>query len=439
MTPYPALPMSAPREERPWWKEALYSDQSHLDKVPWVQGGAVRARCNAVVIPTSRDASTSTLSGVRLGAEIASAHGCPLVVILSKDAERPASVNRLCHMVEQVDPSLELMLVRLADVEPAVVLETHLSRLPTAAAGDEDAVSRYTSDVAQKRNAALVMALERAWTYVLFLDDDVSAWESTSSRPCSSTLDAAGLDVALSALAGGHHFAVAWAARAFSDNSVLCRLRRSTGQHQGVMIGGGALLVRLDETTPATYFPSIYNEDWLFLLALIAGVGDRAAVARAGKVRQDEPDVSVTVERALAEEFGDVLAEGLMTLARRPDQVFTLGCDPVFWEDALQERRQMIDDLALRLRQGRWVGDPASRAEACRTVEAVADLHERRAAGLSEIFSEYVGAWKCDLSRLEAHRRAFASRRDALSATPVIAAASSGREEAMSSLSRSVR
>ena len=126
----------------------------------------------------------------------------------------------------------------------------------------------------------------------MFLDDDISEVD-----PLRVEQAAAGLD---------RFAAVGMPARSFPDNSVACHAHRESGAEQGVFVSGSALVV----CEPATdsFFPDIYNEDWLFLAPHL----DRREVSTVGWVTQEEYDPFGDPDRAGAQEFGDVLAEGLI-------------------------------------------------------------------------------------------------------------------------------
>jgi hypothetical protein len=183
------------------------------------------------------------------------------------------------------------------------------------------------NDVSRKRNLGIAAARMLGWPGVVFLDDDI-----TDLRP-DAIRSAAGL------LAG--HNVAALQNVGYPDNSVVCHARREVGLTQDTFVGGGAMAVRVSAQT--SFFPTIYNEDWLFL------VGRRRIeqVAVCGKVSQREYDPYLSPDRARAEEFGDVLAEGLFALSGedRPVQAATED----YWRAFLADRIAMIDQILRRL------------------------------------------------------------------------------------------
>jgi hypothetical protein len=152
------------------------------------------------------------------------------------------------------------------------------------------------------------------WSSLLLLDDDVFVDEDGEGRsrpPHSRTLDVEELHAAVGAVSEGACGAVGWTLRDFDDNSVLFRIRAEMGRRQSQFIGAGALVLPVTDDTP--FFPAIYNEDWLFLLALLRTAWPEAPWMEGGDIHQDRYS-SYTPTRAAAEELGDLLGEGLLAL-----------------------------------------------------------------------------------------------------------------------------
>jgi hypothetical protein len=204
------------------------------------------------------------------------------------------------------------------------------------------------NDVGRKRNLALLLAAGQRWPNVLLLDDDMYVTrdgDGAERAPHPRTLDQESLRAGVRAVREGGHLAVGWAGRDFDDNSVLCRIAAQAGAPQDQFIGGGALLVPVDARTP--FFPSIYNEDWLFLLGLRRHrVDGLAELLDGGDVHQDEYPAYLA-SRAAAEELGDTLGEGLASLLHEDgeDEVGSRA----FWRNALQERRRFRTELHERV------------------------------------------------------------------------------------------
>jgi hypothetical protein len=241
------------------------------------------------------------------------------------------------------------------------------------------------NDVGRKRNLALLLAAGLQWRSVLFLDDDMFDVEDGDGTPHerhAQTLDTPSLRAAVRAVTEGGQLAVGWAGREFDDNSVLCRMAARTGARQDQFIGGGALLVPIGAQTP--FFPSIYNEDWLFVLAMLRRRRPGALdVLDGGDVHQDEYPAFLA-SRAAAEELGDILGEGMLSLLHddAADQLLV----PAFWRKALQARRALKDRL--REQVAAAATDPLQ-ADMLRVLDALDVIHQQ--------FMASVGAWNRDL------------------------------------------
>lgn len=96
-----------------------------------------------------------------------------------------------------------------------------------------------------------------------------------------------------------------------------------------------------DSGRAGSFFPDIYNEDWLFLFPSV----HLRRVCRTGSVWQLPYDPFARPSRAVGEEFGDVFAEGLMELAHSLLPQETAGT-PEFWDRFLDGHRRLIAEAA---------------------------------------------------------------------------------------------
>ena len=228
---------------------------------------------------------------------------------------------------------------------------------------------RRLSDVSVKRNLGLALARMMRWPHVAFLDDDITGLRADTVRNAGGLLR----DYQVSAMRNV----------GYPDNSVVCHARREVGLPQDVFVGGGAMAVRVNSRTP--FFPTIYNEDWLFLV----GRRNVEQVAVHGRVSQEPYDPFLSPERARSEEFGDCLAEGLFSLSEHERPMQAAG-EP-FWRAFLDDRIAMIDDILARL------GPPHGDERAARIVAAL-----KVARGRCQIIDPafcvaYLRAWQADL------------------------------------------
>jgi hypothetical protein len=224
-------------------------------------------------------------------------------------------------------------------------------------------------DIALKRNLGLLLARSRGWERIAFLDDDILVGNVDDLRRAAALTD--DFDV------------VALANDGYPDNSVVCHANRLTGGRQDTFIGAGAMVVQPGRMT--SFFPEIYNEDWLFLV----NGGALVSVAVAGTAKQKEYDPFADPARAHREEFGDCIAEGLYSLldqGLRPD-----AADEDFWRLFLADRGRLIARVAHRVRRSRSLVDRRERMLA--SLEAAE--HSRTQIRPADCV-EYLQAWQRD-------------------------------------------
>ncbi len=173
-----------------------------------------------------------------------------------------------------------------------------------------------------KRNIALLVARMVEWDTVLFLDGDIRDVDADTVRLAAG---------ALGADRSRPVSAVGLAVEDYPDSSVVCHANRFGGGGQTAFVGASALLV--DVTAPELgHFPTVYNEDWLFLYDALAA----KRVRREGRVRQLRYDPFGDPQRGRDEEFGDVVAEGLTAHLERGGRGVPLA--PSFWAAFLRRR-----------------------------------------------------------------------------------------------------
>lgn len=185
--------------------------------------------------------------------------------------------------------------------------------------------------LSRKRNLGLLVARMVGWQTVLFLDDDIVDVNADAVRLAAGQL----LNAA----------AVGLAVAEFPDNSVVCHANRLGGGKQTVFVSGSALLVDV-HAAELGHFPTVYNEDWLFLFDALAA----QRVRREGTARQLNYDPFGRPGRAREEEFGDVVAEGLVAHLERGGSGVPLS--PRYWAGFLRRRAAFLDRTAQRLADG---------------------------------------------------------------------------------------
>jgi hypothetical protein len=272
---------------------------------------ALNGRMDAIVVPATR-----SVGHLELAMQLAQAVGCVLVVFCSRavaaeavDA-RARQFSGLRWIAIDVPPGYRHALLNFSSTE-------HRN------------VSWRRSDLSLKRNLGLLLARLAGWERIFFLDDDIIGVSPEQIRnvagwlgPKPGQFTAAGLRVV-----------------DFPDNSVVCHAyRRIGGAEQDVFVTGSALGAYVGPMAP--FFPQIYNEDWFYFFDDVR----RRSVAAAGFAGQLGFD-PFDVRRARSEEFGDVIAEGLMSqLAYDRQAPRRLG--RAFWRKVLVKRRTWLEEVS---------------------------------------------------------------------------------------------
>ncbi len=228
-------------------------------------------------------------------------------------------------------------------------------------------LGRTKNDISLKRNLGLLVGRMAGWSNLLFLDDDIT--------------DIVGMNGMISRLA--HELATGFLVSKFPDNSVVRHAERLSGIEPGVKLGGGALLVDVAHTS--AFFPRIYNEDWFFL----CGMGSSAAGPAVGAASQKPYDPFVTPSRARSEEFGDLLAEGILRLTKNGfDHLRTSVSD---WRQLLAERKLLIENIRTRLE------DQGSIEQAYMATRSLIAAEVRLHGLTPQTCVAYIAAWQRDL------------------------------------------
>ncbi len=258
-------------------------------------------------MPTIR---TPTL--LRAAADIAARLDCPLVTLHSR------SWTNLPVIARRLRDDINLIAIDVRDHTRLGLPKLETSRLLASTRFDR------RTDTSAKRNLGLVLSRLLGWERIAFLDDDIEVPDPGDLARASALLDT--------------YNAVGLANEGFPDNSVVCHAYRAAGGPQQTFIGGGALVVRTSRNR--SFFPSIYNEDWFYLLNAKKGL---QPLAKTGRVVQQPYDPFATPERARTEELGDVLAEGAFW--RLDEGLPVLDADDGYWRQFLDKRKRFIESV----------------------------------------------------------------------------------------------
>jgi len=276
---------------------------------------ALARALDAIIVPASRPAAN-----LDHAITLARAAGSKLVVICS----RQASVRDVDRLLA-ARSFTQAIVIDLPSGYKHSLLEFTTTKFTIG--NLPEACTVRDTDLSIKRNIGLILARMLQWQHIFFMDDDIRDVHSSELHRTVSMLESyrsAGMQVTN-----------------FPDNSVVCHAHRETGGFQDVNISGSALAI--DSAAPLDFFPDIYNEDWLFFYhdaaARKIGVSDF-------KATQLRYDPFADPQRAIGQEFGDLLAEGLYALLHQGKDTSQASLD--YWVSFLNARRGFLDAIIER-------------------------------------------------------------------------------------------
>jgi hypothetical protein len=253
----------------------------------------------------------------------------------------------------------------------------HFQRLRAIRSGLPLACDYYKTDLSIKRNIGLILARMLKWNRIFFLDDDIRDVSHLNVQDAVHML-------------GSYSAAGLWITE-FPDNSIACHANRITGEEQDVFVSGAALAVNCD--VELGFFPEIYNEDWLFFFDF-AAQGKLANSRLAATQLKYNPFANP--RRAAWQEFGDLIAEGLYSLAHL--QLPIEEATREYWGHFLEARRTFLEDIITR------ADDIITRADAGRPdipdglTVSVREAVKTLLSIQPELCELYVCAWRDDIA-----------------------------------------
>lgn len=175
-------------------------------------------------------------------------------------------------------------------------------------------------DLPIKRNMAIDIAQSEGYERVLLLDDDIDLNEAAENKEITESML-------------GNNI-IGWNVTSFPDTSVVGHLQNEMFGYTGTFISGSCLSIKV--TSDNALFASVYNEDWLFLANHIL----KHSVACIGCAKQHPYNPYKDYRVACFQEFGEILAEGLMTLIH--DNKILKAYDVSFWEREIRTRKEYL-------------------------------------------------------------------------------------------------
>jgi hypothetical protein len=316
-------------------------------------GRATAAKLDAIVVPASRPAAN-----LDHAVTLARAAHCRLIVLCSRDA-RASDVAELL--------AARRFGAALAADLPVEFSHPLLSFKTSTLARAENA--NPNGDLSTKRNLGLMLARMVGWTRIFFMDDDIRDLDAADLRAASSMLK--------------RYRSVGMRVTDFPDNSVVCHAHRETGGEQDVFVSGSVLAVDCRETF--SFFPDIYNEDWLFFYD---SARDQQLGWSGRNATQLHYDPFRNVQRARRQEFGDTLAEGLYALLESGSGYEEATSD--YWTKFRAARQEFLQGIVSRSTSVQ----PENREKMITSVQAAIDCLTNIQPW---VLADYVRTWREDL------------------------------------------
>lgn len=342
---------------------------SHVSLIKRVRSSVGRdSGLDAIIVPAARP-TRNLMTAI----DLAVSADCHLVVLCSKEAS-PRKVEAL---FDAKNFSKGTAVQLRDDYSNPKYFQFETSEWMKASG--ESINGGRKSDLSLKRNIGLMVALMLRWRRILFLDDDI---RGVSVDDLNHTVSLLGDDRTGNRSAG-------IPVKYFPDNSVVCHARRAIGERQEVFITGSVLAVNCK--APFSFFPDIYNEDWLFIYDDVANKRTASPDRHATKKQlQIAYNPFADPKRAAREEFGDVIAEGLYSLLhQRPGLEFTTK---EYWENFIESRKDLLTEIREQLPNA----PIGLRAE---IEQSIAVAHETLRGIEPYMCVEYLTAWRRDLER----------------------------------------
>jgi hypothetical protein len=333
-----------------------------LRKLPWRPVSKLSGRpLDAIVVPAARRAHH--LRGL---VDLAARYGTTLVVLASHDCD----IDEVAALMAGGPGSGRAVLVRVP-----LVHEGDLLRLETSDRSFRALNGGRQTNLSLKRNIGLLLARLQGWSKVMFVDDDITGLTEARLARVAHHLD-------------NHRFA-GCKTLSFPDNSVVCHANRLIGQPQGIFVSGAALGV--NTARPLEVFPDVYNEDWFAFAEEAANSG----VPHVGDTRQLPYDPFADPQRAVHEEFGDLIAEGLYAMFS--NHLPLRHANVAYWNRFIDERRKLIGQI-------RWMLDDMNEThEVVQAVKSLQGAESQLDIVAAVECQEFVDAWQCDRRRF-AHK-----------------------------------
>ncbi|MBI5557031.1 MAG: hypothetical protein HY885_05290 [Deltaproteobacteria bacterium] len=178
-------------------------------------------------------------------------------------------------------------------------------------------------DLPIKRNYAIYFSLKERFRKILLIDDDMIGINQTIIETGTHLLE--------------QFVAVGSFVENFPDTSIIGHVEIEQHVNVKCFLSGSFLFVSPQQIK--SFFPKIYNEDWLFMIPMILD----SKICTAGDIHQKSYDPFHKPEKAVFQEFGEVIAEGLFALLSK--SAFNLRHSKEIWNDVINNRKTLLIEL----------------------------------------------------------------------------------------------
>ena len=182
---------------------------------------------------------------------------------------------------------------------------------------------KFRWDLPTKRNYALYLSRLQGYKKILVLDDDIRGVSPIKLNKGTQLLDSYAISGCF--------------VQDFPDTSVVGHLALVAGEVIYPFLSGSFLFIRPFDVHG--FFPNIYNEDWLFMVAPIL----ERSICSFGSIAQLPYDPFSNPKLATFQEFGDIIADGLYWLIEKKDFGRRHNID--FWQHFILEHRTYLCNL----------------------------------------------------------------------------------------------
>ncbi len=180
-------------------------------------------------------------------------------------------------------------------------------------------------DLPLKRNFALVHGFQNSFNCILLIDDDIEKISVSILNKGAATIKNGKYEISGCLIEG------------YPDTSVVGHLEILAGVEYVPYLSGSFLFV--NPTNVISYFPLIYNEDWLFMVPSIL----KKSICAVNYVHQRPYDPFDDLSRIKLQEFGEVVTEGIYELLHRSQ--IEKRYDENFWKEYILYRAWYVNKL----------------------------------------------------------------------------------------------